>query len=449
MVSLKQLLSLHASHPRLTSTVFSLGDKNVVVVKHKQLERFILDSTVQMICEDWEPGGVLINVMTFSKKLIHSKVVNTVEGLKMVLTEFQKIDCKVCEGFQPEDIDQVDLNSILIEKYNDQLLYRSKNCLYISQLSDSPHCCSNCQFLKQTSSDKSGAIPLVSSSLELLQTPDHDFIPIIGEEGSPGLRPAEQEGNTVRSHVIVLDSSTSWPVHWTGDSSTGTKTSSSDDNTTVKTVAKKKTRGRPIVYDHPCNAIQCNEIFSNLTDLKKHKKSRHSDLFKCSWPNSSCSKSFVAQKDLDEHLLSHSSERPFKCETCGKGFTSKKVFKEHLKLHFNIKLHICETCNKSFARKDSLEVHQSVHTKERPFLCLKCGKSFTRQSHLTEHDKRTHLEIRRYLCLTCNKTFFTSQQLSRHSRVHSRERPYHCTKCDKTFARDHHLKIHKQRFHEA
>jgi len=440
MASLKKLVSLvHSSHPSLTSTEFSLADKDVVIVKQKQLERFILDSTVQMFCEDCDGvGSVQIKVMTFSKKLIHRKIVNTEHSLQTVLTEFQKIDCRVCEGFQPEDVDQVDLNSILIEKYNEHLLYRSKNCLYISQRSNPPHCCSNCQFLKQTSSVPSVVVSMIPSSVDPITIPESH--PVSGEEVQvvKGLEEGEPH------NVILLDSCT-WPVNWTGPPA-GLDPA---NKIIVKNLGKKKARGRPIVYDHPCNVVDCNEIFSNLTDLKEHKKSRHDDLFKCSWPNSSCSKSFVAQKDLEEHLLFHSSERrPYKCEKCTKGFSSKKIYKEHIKLHSNIKSHICEVCNKSFARKDSLEVHQSVHTKERPFLCLKCGKSFTRQSHLNDHDKRAHQEVRRYLCLTCSKTFFTSQQLSRHNRVHSRERPYQCNKCDKSFIRDHHLKMHIQRLHE-
>jgi len=176
MVSLNHLLRLvDSAHPnQLTSSVFQLDERNVVVVKHKQLEKFILDSTVQMLCEDFGGGSVLINVMTFNKKLIHSKLVSTEGNLETVLTEFQKIDCKVCQGFQPEDIEQVDLSSILIEKYNDQLLYRSKDCLYVSQGSHPPYCCSNCQFLKETNSDPSGGgvVTVIPAHIQLIQPSD-------------------------------------------------------------------------------------------------------------------------------------------------------------------------------------------------------------------------------------------------------------------------------------
>ena len=443
MVSLNHLLRLvDSTHPTLTSTVFQLEERSVVVVKHRQLEKVILDSTVQMFCQDFESGGsVLMNLMTFNKKLIQSKLVSTEESLETVLTEFQRIECRVCQGFQPEDIEQVDLSSILIEKYNEQLLYRSKDCLYVSQRSDPPYCCSNCQFLKETSG--ASVVTVIPGHIELIQPSNSQ--PDISDQPSPVEKVGEEVDKTRPEKVVVLESC-SWPVNWSGAQSPS-YSQLGGDNTAGKTLTKKKTRGRPIVYSHPCNVVNCNEIFSNLTDLKEHKKSRHKDLFKCSWPNSSCSKSFPAEKDLEEHLLSHSSDRPYKCQTCGKTFASKKIFKEHKKLHSNSKAYVCDICNKSFARKDNLEVHQSVHTKERPFLCLKCGKTFSRQSHLSDHDKRSHQEIRRYICLLCTKSFFTSQQLTRHSRTHSKEKPYHCSKCDKTFSRDHHLKIHTERLH--
>lgn len=46
-----------------------------------------------------------------------------------------------------------------------------------------------------------------------------------------------------------------------------------------------------------------------------------------------CHKEFKRNHDLKLHLASHSTDRPFLCESCGKSFKNSKVLKQHQELH--------------------------------------------------------------------------------------------------------------------
>ena len=51
-------------------------------------------------------------------------------------------------------------------------------------------------------------------------------------------------------------------------------------------------------------------------------------------------------------------------------------------------LHTCEFCQKQFHRKDHFDNHVRTHTGDKPFACYKCLKSFGSSSNLWHHKKR-------------------------------------------------------------
>lgn len=106
-----------------------------------------------------------------------------------------------------------------------------------------------------------------------------------------------------------------------------------------------------------------------------------------------CNRAFVKKSYLIQHINSKHSDKPFKCAKCSKKFVSQLKLDDHLQKHnFANKKWKCTSsgCNKAYAYKADLKVHQSnVHEKENKRFPCECGKSFTRKDHLKVH-KRSH-----------------------------------------------------------
>lgn len=81
-----------------------------------------------------------------------------------------------------------------------------------------------------------------------------------------------------------------------------------------------------------------------------------------------------------------------------------------------------EGCMKSYAKPVRLEEHLRSHTGERPYECSHegCGASYLRDTHLVAH-MRTHLDEKDkpFTCMVegCEKKFWTNQHLNRHIKL--------------------------------
>merc|ERR1712071_496797 len=75
------------------------------------------------------------------------------------------------------------------------------------------------------------------------------------------------------------------------------------------------------------------------------------------------SSAFSSQSKLNDHMLKHTGERPFKCSFCDKSYPVKATLTAHLRLHANEKPHQCERCGKAFLIRSLLEQHLRTHTK--------------------------------------------------------------------------------------
>ncbi|KAK7514576.1 Zn-finger [Phyllosticta citriasiana] len=199
-----------------------------------------------------------------------------------------------------------------------------------------------------------------------------------------------------------------------------------DDN------AKEKTSG---------NAVATPESPPLLPYRLDPNRSRR-NIFHCTFEG--CDRSFNRPCRLQEHLLSHTGERPFACthEGCDKTYIRSAHLTRHIKLEHaeNERSYICERsdCGKSFISADRLRRHQETH--ENKFHCTDfppCNKLFRKHATLQRHIDSVHLGKKKYPCQMldddtgeqCTEVYNTPHSLRAHeARVHG-GLSFFCTMC--------------------
>ncbi|XP_075239309.1 uncharacterized protein LOC142334865 [Convolutriloba macropyga] len=78
---------------------------------------------------------------------------------------------------------------------------------------------------------------------------------------------------------------------------------------------------------------------------------------------------------------------------------------------------IIAECNRRFSRSDELNRHTRIHTGTKPYECEICKRRFTRSDHLTTH-MRTHTGEKPFKCSHCEKSFARSDEKKRHEKIH-------------------------------
>lgn len=150
-------------------------------------------------------------------------------------------------------------------------------------------------------------------------------------------------------------------------------------------------------------------------------------------------------KNHEEHMRTHTLDRPFECDICHKTFKLKDYLKLHRKLHSEEKNIICHECGAAFYYNTDLKRHMRRHSNERPHQCELCDKTFKETCALRTH-MRSHTGEKPYNCTVCEKSFSTSMGQRLHIRTHTGEKPYKCDFCNSQFADNstfrQHVRIH-------
>ncbi|XP_077414924.1 zinc finger and BTB domain-containing protein 41 [Vanacampus margaritifer] len=248
---------------------------------------------------------------------------------------------------------------------------------------------------------------------------------------------------------------------------------------------KKHASNAPVqIKEHKCPF--CNKLHASTKTLGKHvrrfhpehlqeflskrKKKMKSEGWKCPI----CLKSFTRRTHLQEHMILHTQDRPFKCAFCDEFFRSRFARLKHQeKYHLgpfpceicgrnfndtgNRRRHIecthggkrkwtCFVCGKSVRERTTLREHMRIHSGEKPHMCGLCGQSFRHKSSYRLHLRR-HRNDRRYECDECGKTFVRHDHLTKHQKTHSGEKAHQCEECGKCFRRQDHLAVHYRNVH--
>ncbi|XP_035713418.1 zinc finger protein 708 [Folsomia candida] len=171
-----------------------------------------------------------------------------------------------------------------------------------------------------------------------------------------------------------------------------------------------------------------------------------------------CGKSFSLKQILARHRFTHLSEdekvalvkqgTSRECLFCQKKFPDNSTYHKHLVSHTKEKPFRCDQCGKLFPRSKSLQLHKLIHTSEQKlFNCDECEKAFTSKQNLVRHEKTVHRGLKDIACSECAKKFGTKGDMVRHVKsVHTNIR-HPCPHCGVTFTQKCHLGRHLKKLH--
>ncbi|XP_056151379.1 zinc finger protein 770-like [Lampris incognitus] len=207
-----------------------------------------------------------------------------------------------------------------------------------------------------------------------------------------------------------------------------------------------------------------------------------------------CSKDFPSMSKLQRHVMIHTGQRPFSCQTCGKRFRQKTHLRVHFRTHLWSKYQrqqlyigrppshshgsnrrllaevpVEETFIQSgtFGKDSDLDLlsHKQLgQTTSQISVCYNSNREAQSVPSMIKQiesmpsstiSKITVKEIQNFKsalkrssmqhkCLQCSKCFPSASKLQRHEMVHTGLKPFQCFVCKKKFNQAPHLKVHER-----
>ncbi|XP_026512588.1 zinc finger protein 341 isoform X2 [Terrapene carolina triunguis] len=237
------------------------------------------------------------------------------------------------------------------------------------------------------------------------------------------------------------------------------------------------------------NAAGGNVSSFDSTSTSKNRRSKNdsglqegkpkSPKLKCTY----CDKAFTKNFDLQQHIRSHTGEKPFQCIVCGRAFAQKSNVKKHMQTHKvwppglgctisrnSITVQVMalnpnqqedeENAGLSQASRNSPQQPQAMAPAEESevgkleakqvvlidssYQCQFCPSKFNTyfqlKSHMTQHKNE---QVYKCVVKSCAQTFQKLESFLEHIKNHQEELSYRCHLCSKDFPSLYELSVHQ------
>lgn len=320
-----------------------------------------------------------------------------------------------CQGFDETStffplfarLRKADIASILIESFDQKVIYRSRECVYVTDThgqegerdnTSCQHCLLLCKSLDDRYFDGKFLRPLEET----------DPVGVLKEEKGSNVSDFDApkvKRKVVKRKKVKVEIKMEEEVLQSDEAEShqedGSRVRKSSRSRVVSKILseydpgvpggsdRKRKRGRPPLQPGPLECDQCNMKFEMVKELRRHLLN-HTNKFACEFGD--CDRRFRVEKELEIHMRKHKGEKPYVCSDCGKAYENRQDWKIHLVKHTDdTRPFKCEVCGRGFPKKQQRDIHLAVHTGAKNHLCSTCGAAFGSQSTLIDHKKRTHL----------------------------------------------------------